>query len=290
MIKRTLQIVIVFFSLIPIFVFASEVRIETNRAYISTGDEFLTSVFLSTNELMNAVEGEIIYDPTVLNIKEIREGNSVINFWVDKPYIKENGKVSFSGITPGGLSGSDNLLLSIVFVSKLTGKTVVFPNTVYGLLHDGEGTKIELNTSKVEILIKEGDSNVYVENLRDEDSPEFFNPIITRENTIFDNQYFISFSTQDKGVGMLGYEIKEYTIPFLKILTPWKPAESPYVLSDQSLESHIEIKAIDQNNNTRIIKILAQSEVEFHKYVIYFLIISLLFLCFILFKKINLKK
>ena len=260
------KIILICAFVFPLITNASEVRLETSRADLAQGDEFTVTAIMHSQESINAIEGEIIFDNEILEIKEIRDGNSSINFWIEKPYVKSNNKIFFSGITPGGLEGVNNKLLSVVFVAKKTGKTILFPNNIVALQNDGLGTPITMDISDVEVLVRSGDANTYIEYLADTVQPEYFNPIIAKDTGLFDDKYFVSFATQDKDSGISHYEIKEYTFRILSLFTPWKKVQSPYVLSDQRLTSYVEIKAVDNNKNFRVVKVLPQNKVAAHVY------------------------
>jgi hypothetical protein len=50
----------------------------------------------------------------MFTIKDIKDGDSNINFWLQNPIERNKGEIEFSGITPGGVSGEKLLLFSIV--------------------------------------------------------------------------------------------------------------------------------------------------------------------------------
>lgn len=256
---------------------AADISLYSNTTDIKTGDEFIVDVFVHTDLKINAVEGKLIYPKNNLEIKEIRDGNSVVNFWIEKPQ-DNDGIISFSGITPAGFNGNNKKLFSIVFKAKNIGETMINLDDVKLLTADGHGTNSLSNIFNLNLNIKKGADNSIIEILTDIESPENFNPIISSDSNIFDGKKFIVFATQDKDSGMSHFEIKEGWLDF------YKKAESPYILKDQKLSKEIKIKAIDLNGNERIVIVNAQNPRPWYKHYEIFGLI-LLGVIIILFKR-----
>ncbi len=215
-------------------------------------DETITiPVFLDiASESINGIEGTIMYQTEMLDFKEIQDGDSQINFWVEKPHVTNPGTVSFSGITPGGLSGGRKSLFNIVFQTKNTHGigTVKMTTTVFK--SDGMGTPMVLPITQQSFTISTSSVGSVQKNIpKDNDDPEPFVPLIGKDENLFNGKSFIVFSTQDKGSGIDHYEIKE------GILGTYTIAESPYLLQYQSLDKIIYIKAVDRSGNKEIITI-----------------------------------
>lgn len=250
-IKKILEVAfILVFCFFPLKIFASVISIEADRINLKTEEEFSVEVVLDTEgENVNAVEGELIFSEDLLELKEIREGNSVINFWVEKPELKDSKTIFFSGITPLGITGKQKNIFSVVFKAKKAGNPSVSLGNLQVLKNNGTGEKtivkkisLDLNTSK-EVF------DLTQEVVVDETPPEDFLPQISSDGEIFDGQSFLVFSTQDKGKGIRGYEVREGFFSF------FKKADSPYLLRDQSLKKRIYVKAIDMDGNERVVLI-----------------------------------
>jgi hypothetical protein len=220
---------------------------------------------------LNAVEGVLHYPINNFELKEIRDGNSVINFWVEK---KETGpgKIAFSGITAVGFKGTNQKILSVVFTVKNEGSAQIYIENAKLLLNDGEGSDALVSIFNTTLDIKKGLDNTQKESLEDFEMPEYFNPEIISEENIAGGMNVLIFSTQDKGSGISHYEIKEGFFDTFKI------AESPYVLKNQNLNKKISIKAIDLNGNERLVEINAvypdEQQVIFVKIILVLLAIS----------------
>ncbi len=241
-------------------VFAAEIRLDAQKSEINSGEQFLVDIIIHSEESLNAVEGRLIFPADKLLIKEIRDGNSIINFWVEKPRLEASGVILFSGITPGGFSGANNNIFSVVFEAKNTGIASVALQNTKALKNDGLGTETALLTRDTTVSIKPGDSNVRKEILTDGEPPEDFNPTIESTPNIFDGKYFLVFATQDKISGIANYKVREGEWGWFRV------AESPYLLKHQSLDRKIFVKAVDKVGNERITMLNAQQQVPWYRH------------------------
>ena len=253
----------------------NQTRIQT----FSQGDEFQANVFLNTmGDSINTVQAKIFFADNLLELKEIRDGNSIVNFWIAQPKATQAGVVNFSGIITGGYTGTTGPLLSLVFSAKSIGSgAITFDNVANVLLNDGKGTQASLKTSPFKFSISKAGSAVQstVEPIKDVEPPEDFTSEVVQNSTMFDGKYFLVFAAQDKGSGIDYYEVYE-TKNETKNLTnvKWNTAESPYVLQDQSLQSFIYVKATDKAGNKKIETVQPRYSAKWYKiWWIWFIII-----------------
>ena len=271
----------------PSFVFAAEIRIDSYKAEVKIGEQFVVAVIVHSEKQLNAIEGRLVFPEDLLSVREIRDGNSVINFWIKKPQSESLGGIVFSGITPGGFSDPNNFVFAVVFEAKGEGAAAVTLQETTALRNDGAGTKEPLSVHNVNIVINPGDSNARKESLSDNAPPEDFTPIIARDQNIFDDKYFFVFAAQDKGSGIDHYEVKEFRFALISFLSQWVRAESPYVLKDQELKSRIVVKAIDNSGNERIATIAPRYPLSWYDHIpIIGILIVMLISCVVVFKKI----
>ncbi len=249
--------IFIFFSVLPYVSLAADIYFNTNNNnnIFSQNEDFLVQVFLDSTEVkVNALEGTVVFPPELLVLKEIRDGNSAINFWIKKPESLSDGVVSFSGITTGGFSGEKRFLFGMVFQTKKIGSGKLSFNGLKVLQNDGLATKIAVKETLFDFSISlEGGSRPEDLKIKDNAPPEIFYPSVAEDSTIFDGKYFLVFSTVDKGSGVDHYEVREGF--WGKYIT----AKSPYLLKDQSLSSNIYIKAVDKAGNERRVEIKAQN-------------------------------
>jgi len=234
---------------IPHFVFGAEISFDAKTQEISANQQFDAKVFINTdNEYINAIEGKIIFPQDLLEVKNINDGNSIINLWVEKPKNTGEGQITFAGIIPGGYNNSQGLILSITFLAKKEGSGTVEFNDMQTLLNDGKGTKTNATISNLQFTISQQNlvsEKISAIKIEDKKPPETFTPQIASNTAIFDGKWFLVFATEDKGSGVDYYEVQEGNRPPVI-------AESPYLLQNQNLDEKISVKAVDKSGNERI--------------------------------------
>lgn len=267
--KRKILLILIFL-LFANQVDAASLVLKSDSNQIKVNSDFQVNVFLnSEDESINAIGGNISFPQDLLELKETREGNSIINFWVEKPKI-ENEKIIFSGIIPGGYNSKDGLIFSLIFKTRTEGDGVVYLNQIQAYKNDGMGTPVNLNFSNISFYIRNYFETQESAEILDNEKPETFTPEISQDQELFDNKYFLVFATQDKGVGINHYEVCEGSLKNCVV------AESPYILNDQSLEKKVYIKAIDKKGNERIVIVRPKNPLPWYKNYLFYVIIIIL--------------
>lgn len=244
---------------------------------VPAGGMFRVDVMIDTEqEYINLVNGTIQIDPQQLHIENILTGNSIVPFWVDTPAVSsDGGSILFSGVIPGGISLRDGYLFSIIFSSIDPGTypiTMVSPN-VY--LHDGEGTLARVTTKNLDVRVV--DDNTITKKqytMVDKTPPEKFTVTRVRDPNIFDNAWFIVFTTQDKNSAVNKYQVCE----FLK--SSCLDATSPHLLAGQSPWYAIRVTAIDHMDNTRHAFLISKNLKILFTSIIGFVILSTIYVFF----------
>ena len=257
-------------------VFASELKLDAGTAKIGVGQQFEARLILDTqNKIINAIEGQIGFSSDFLELKEVRDGNSIINLWVEKPALGCSGSVScelvFSGIIPGGYNGQNGLLFSLIFEAKKEGAADISLENASALLNNGKGTADTTTVKNLELKIeKTGTSSAPT--LSDRELPENFKPLIGRNPDIFGGKWFLTFATQDKGSGIDYYQVQErwFRQPDNNA---WKKVESPYLLKDQGRRSYVYVRAIDKAGNARWVALLPTNLPLYKLFIIFGIII-----------------
>ncbi|MFA4880976.1 MAG: cohesin domain-containing protein [Candidatus Doudnabacteria bacterium] len=242
---------------------AAELNLTSQTQEFGVNQQFQIDLILDTeNEEINAVEGKVSFPGELLELKEIRDGNSIINFWIERPSVlrETDANIVFSGITPGGFNGKDGLIFTVVFEAKKEGSGTIEIQNVKVLLNDGEGTPADLSISNFQFPISKETPGFefQVPGFKDTDPPESFGLEIGQNADIFEGKYFLVFDTQDKGSGIDHYEIQENKKPNIED-QKWILKKSPYLLQDQKLKSYIYVKAIDRAGNERIAELPSQN-------------------------------
>lgn len=287
--KITKHIYFVFLLLaftLPAVSFASTLSFDTSSKEISKGQEFVMQVFLDLKgDLVNAIDGTVIFPQDLLDVKEIREGNSTVNFWIEHPTsIQETrqntGSITFSGIVPNGFALQKNFLFSVVFRAKQNGTGKISATGLQFLKNDGTGSSAKATFEPLTILVSDQKDSLIssIPPIEDINPPESFKPSVGSDPTLFDGRYFLVFDTLDKESGLDHFEIREgywgnYVV-----------AQSPYELSDQSLTKTLYVKAVDVARNERVEILESVNKSWYQDYPI-LVIILLIALVGFLFKK-----
>lgn len=224
-------------------------------------EEVVVSLGLDTNsEKINVVAGELIYDESKLELISFSNANSIVPLWVENPKLTNIGKVSFSGVVPGGFSGVGKVI-SLVFKSLKpiddASKYVSVKNLEI-LRNDGSGQPV---VSKQVKPSKNHLSLLRQEMLIDNIAPELFQPILSRKDVLFGGESYLIFNTTDKGSGVEKYFVaeskKKIDIKKIRELDQemnWNLAESPYRLRDQELKSYLYVKVVDRAGNALVVE------------------------------------
>lgn len=263
--KTKIITLVLFAGLFPSVVFAGVISTQPQSVVVPQPDSYTVSVLLnSEDESLNAVEGVVSVNSSLGEVLSVTDSGSIITYWVSPP--KWDGKtrtISFSGTIPGGFTGNAGILFSLVlpaYSGQNISDAITF-NSISALRNDGLGSSARITSKNfgfgtentpVDVEVKE---QLYTsEGKKDNIPPEIFSPQLSRDERVFDNKWFINFSTTDKQSGIDHYEIQETrtgTIDPQK----WERAESPYQLKDQELHSYIYVIAIDRQGNERVIKV-----------------------------------
>ncbi len=268
-IVATVAFFVLFLAVMPVF--CQEIK---------AGEQFEMSVFLNAEEEpINAIEGKVVFSGDLLELKQIRDGNSIINFWVEKPKATGN-QIIFSGIIPGGYQETNGFIFSAVFEAKKDGSSTIEIRDAKILLNDGKGTVAK--TAQISIL-----QNA-IPKVEDADPPEDFKPEIAADPAIFNGKWFLVFATQDKISGIARYFIHESARKkeITRIDAKWVEAESPYVLKDQKLRSFVYVKAVDKAGNERIAVVKPKYPIRWYEmWWVWIIIILVIIFSFIVIKR-----
>lgn len=267
---QKIKIIILFFIWYFSFLItaeAAQLNLVSQAKELGVGSQFKVDLMLDTEgQDINAVESKIIFPKNLLELKEIIDGNSIINLWIEKPklyILNSESYVSFSGIIPGGFSGvlspyyrgyKSGNVFSLVFLTKKEDSGTVEINSAKVLLNDGNGTAAKTMISNFQFLISKQVpiSQALVAQTKDTNPPELFTPEVSRDPNVFDGKWFLVFTAQDKGSGIDHYEAQE-TWSKEPDKNQWHVVESPFILKDQSRTSYIFVKAIDRAGNQRVV-------------------------------------
>lgn len=98
----------------------------------------------SLAEPINAISGELAYNPDKLEIITTSKVGSIFNLWLEEPvFSNQDGTIKFQGGVPNpGFIGNGGTVLNIIFKAKTPGVASVTWQKAEVLAHDGKGTNI----------------------------------------------------------------------------------------------------------------------------------------------------
>lgn len=280
--KIALVSALVFFIL-PINSRAAEINLNIGSSAYDLQDTFMVDLYIDTeSSSVNALEAEINFDADLLKVIETIDSDSTVNFWIEKNV--SSGMITLSGIIPGGFNGESGKILTILFETVASGQARIELQEAAAFLSDGLGTREDILGKQIDVEIsKKVSQNIQNKNLYSSDKypPESFKPEISRSESLFDNEWFLVFSTSDKNSGVSHYLIKEARYRALMFFKRWRVVESPYVLRDQSRASFVAIKAVDKAGNEMIQKVYPENEKTVSERILVVVVVTLLGLIFL---------
>ena len=230
----------------------------------TVGSTFELGVFLDgQGQPIAAVESQLVLSDG-LEIVDIRDGNSTLSLWLERPQA-QGSTISFSGVIPGGFSGERGELFTVIVKATKVGEGNVASRNTQILLNDGQGTPAEVQPAPIAVsIIAEGEPTLYQEPV-DIEKPEVFTPMLLEQPAL--GGWVVVFSAQDKGSGIDYYEVREGR-------GEWQRTASPWLLQDQDLHHAITVKAVDKSGNERLARLSAPEGALWYESLIFWGIIG----------------
>ncbi len=264
------------FFTFPRSVLAARLFFTRQPSVARAGDVIRESVMLDPQGTpVNAIQAVITFSPHLV-LLSASDADSVIGEWIERDSTTTAntlGMLSLAGIMPGGYDGTLSAywsgpragkVITLLFRAASAGSATVGIGDPSVLANDGNGTPVPLEVSGDSFIVTSGSMAAGAQESPkayapvDVVPPDDFSPLVARDPALFGGKYFVSFSTRDNVSGIVGYQVAESTSKEgsgdYQTLA-WHDASSPYVLSDQSLQSYIYVKAIDGAGNTRVVVI-----------------------------------
>jgi hypothetical protein len=231
-------------------------------------------------ECINAADISIGFSKDQVEIVDISRGDSIFSIWITPPVVRQEfGLINMVGGIPGGYCGRipgdpsvTNVIATVIMRFKNSIKTLpvstklTLLKTTRVILHDGLGTDAKTILSGAEFSINrtgQPQQNTWTQAIQqDKIPPEAFSVEVHRDKAIFNGKYFAIFSTVDKQTGLDRFEVAELRSSLERGSEKWRRADSPYVLTDQSMRSIIRVKAVDKAGNERVAEYRAPARSE----------------------------
>jgi hypothetical protein len=242
---------------------AATVAFDPQETTVGMATPFLVGMTIDSDVPVNTIRA-VIDVPDSMDILDASDGNSIINFWIERPHITDSHQLVFAGIIPGGFSGIRGKLLTLKVQAKREGTYSFILNPSSNMYaNDEHATRQNIISRPLELSVVEGKDNL-VNAIPDTTPPETFTPVVVNIPDGGQGSWAVSFEAQDKVSGIASYQVSES----MKKITPdntsrlmklsWHEAKSPYILSDQQLSSYIYVKATDLKGNMRFAVVAPQ--------------------------------
>ncbi len=259
MIKSLFACLLGFFASILI-ARATTLGVVPNRQSVLLNQPFRVDVSFNTQgDTPNALQGTIDFPAGQLSVQNILDGGSPVSFWVTPPAETASDTISFAGIMPDGYNGAASSVVSVWFLPIAPGSATISLANVQVFKNDGEASLLSVATSGTTVFISKTAATSTASRQASLITPDPFTPVISRDPDIYNDAYFLAFSTTDEESGIAYYEVLE--VPAKSTIggsAEWQPATSPYLLRDQSLSSDIYVRAVDHDGNFIVVKLVAE--------------------------------
>ena len=260
-ITRSIFIAAIVISFAPAFASAATMGVVSGSSSIVVGQPFEVNVsFDAQGATANAIQATVTFPPGLFTLQGVNDGASPVTLWVEPPHEIASGTVEFAGIVPGGISAA-NSVVELILVPVASGTGTVGISDAALLANDGQGTPIPVTTSDATINVAPAPANGVVPQgpAFPYTVPQTFTPVISQNPGVYGGQYFLIFSTTDKGSGIAYYEVLETPAGSGMGENPaWAMATSPYLLQDQDLSSDIYVRAVNNAGNAIVVKVSAR--------------------------------
>ena len=250
-----------FFFIIAILFFA--LRAQAAEVYVSapksaeTGAEFSATIYADPDGIsINSVSVAVSYPEDLVSFSGYDESGGLLSVWIESPK-EESGKISFSGIIPGGVSGvydpevsglAPLPLIELKFTAARPGEAYFGVSESTLLKNDGKGTPLPHTRGEAEVLIGgsgAGGGGVHSDKIPPEGVEIAFIPssIFSRTPSL------IVFHAEDVDSGIKSYEMKVGASGF-------REAYSPEPLSPGFFPRKVTVRAYDFAGNFQEANIL----------------------------------
>lgn len=231
----------------------------TGPAKTTLGSYVTLKAKITSTLAINAIKATIQYQPDIVEITQVKIGNSILKYWQQEPTSNRlTNQIAFTGGLPNpGFQGSGGELVTIVLKAKAVGTTDVAFQDSQVLANDGNGTNVDANFIPYHLQILKPEPGAPVQTPpthKDAVPPTGLELIIGHDGELFNGQWFAVFQATDNESGIDHYELAE-TDPHNDFPsdTEWRKATSPTVLEKQNQKTKVFLKAVDKAGNENVI-------------------------------------
>ena len=261
-------------SIISVNAEAMSLNTSYSGGELKVGNVSLVDVYIDTEgKEINTLEGSVKIDGSV-EVVSINTAGSVFTLWPNKPSYGSDGAITFVGGTTDSVFGSRLKVFTVALKPTSKEKILFSFSNLTAYLADGSATSIAFTSEKKILEVGAGidtpTNELANKILSDRTPPSPFIVLRSRDSSVFDGKYFISFGAQDDETGILRYEVKEGDLPRVR-------SGTTYVLQKQNVKDDIEVYAIDLAGNERVEKIKGQGAPIWYYIIVIILMVGIIF-------------
>ncbi|MEK7531476.1 MAG: hypothetical protein AAB545_00900 [Patescibacteria group bacterium] len=225
---------------------------------VQKGNLIEVKIFLNTEgKEVNALDGVVSFFGPVA-VKEIYDGKSKVAVWIKKPSEREKGKISFSGIIPGGTK-EEGEVFTLYFTVLKTGKLeMATEGTAY--INDGTGGSLLMSETKVTLAVSFEKEKVDEITLpSDTTLPRITEKIIAQNEAMFEGKPFLIVRAKDDESGVSDISFlsleNEGEVENLKDDERFRVIEIPHPLLDSDMTSFLYVQVRDRAGNAIVAEV-----------------------------------
>lgn len=219
---------------------------------------------------LNAVSGALAFPANLLSVTTVDTHDSPINAWIVAPHVVSSGLVRWSGIIPGGYTGTRSALYAgqqagrlfeLTFAVRELGTATLTPQEILLLLNDGQGTPTAAISVPLTLsLTALAPASTFFGNGPANPAPLPADPAwvhIDHSPLVADGKWYATFDP-DTHVASIDHEEVAETFGADSnpgVLLVWARVPNPYVLGDQGRNQYLHIKFVGSNGQDYLITI-----------------------------------
>lgn len=166
--KRVL-LLILFSLFLPGVVSAAEIYLWPNNWQVRPGETFLLELQVNSDQQINALEGELIWQPTDLELLSVNTGGSIFDLWISEPTKFSPGQVSLVAGATIPWQGNSGKIANFLFKAgvNLTSTRINLSDNTKLIRADGtaEMLTVDILPAVVEMVNTESIATIITSNL-----------------------------------------------------------------------------------------------------------------------------
>lgn len=241
--------------LLPLCAHAATATIRIEPISTGINSTVRADVFFDPEgELINVLEGTIQF-PEGVHVGDVSSAGSAFTLWPVLPHVELGRRtIEFVGGVPNGLDPHKKVhVFSFEIRPTREGTFAIAQQQFSAFRHDGTGTRVSVSGDGATLSVSGTSTAPHPSSTSrmadDTTAPEHVYVDIGSDPSLFDGKYFLTVSAYDEQSGPVQLSVRE------GIFARYKPVETYYILSDQTLRTTVYVRAVDQQGNTKRIVI-----------------------------------